>query len=146
MRVSCKAVIVRDQSVLLIECQDPEGEDYFILPGGGMEAGESVHEALRRECREEIGAEIIPGPLLCLRDYIPRKGVEPDKHEQQLELMFACSLKEGQKPANGASPDAAQTGICWIELEDLPLIRLYPESLVERLPFLLDGAGAVYFH
>lgn len=39
-------------------------EGYHKLPGGGVEAGEDITESLRRECREEIGCEILIGESL----------------------------------------------------------------------------------
>src|SRR5262245_56058956 len=50
IRVSAKAVIVRDDKLLVIAHRDADGE-YFLLPGGGQERFESLHDALRRECR-----------------------------------------------------------------------------------------------
>lgn len=54
-RVSVKAV-VRDNcgKVLLVK----EHNDYRVLPGGGIDHGESVQEALQRELTEEVGSDI----------------------------------------------------------------------------------------
>jgi hypothetical protein len=48
-RKSAKAVIVRDEKLLVIVKRGAEGE-YFVLPGGGQEHLESLPDALRREC------------------------------------------------------------------------------------------------
>ena len=42
---------------MAIKKEDKDGY-YFILPGGGQEHGENLHETLKRECIEEIGEEI----------------------------------------------------------------------------------------
>jgi 8-oxo-dGTP diphosphatase len=42
--------------LLLLRCELP-GKSFWVAPGGGLEAGESHHEALARELREEIGLE-----------------------------------------------------------------------------------------
>ena len=39
-------------------CSSDLRSDTWDLPGGGLEHGEGIAEALRRECREELGAEI----------------------------------------------------------------------------------------
>lgn len=53
-RVSVKGLIYEDGKLLFVR----ERSDTWDLPGGGLEHGESIAEALRRECREELGAEI----------------------------------------------------------------------------------------
>ena len=82
---------------------------YLILPGGGQEHGEALEEALRRECREEIGCEVVVGPIRFVRDYIGVRHefalMQPDVH--QLEIMFECRLGEGVEPVVGARPDTA---------------------------------------
>ncbi len=53
-RVSVKGLIYDDGKLLFVR----ERSDTWDLPGGGLEHGEGIAEALRRECREELGAEI----------------------------------------------------------------------------------------
>ena len=54
-RVSVKGLLYDNNGKLLFV---RERSDTWDLPGGGLEHGESIVEALRRECREELGAEI----------------------------------------------------------------------------------------
>ena len=54
-RVSVKGLIHDNNGKLLFV---RERSDTWDLPGGGLEHGEGIAEALRRECREELGAEI----------------------------------------------------------------------------------------
>jgi hydrolase, NUDIX family len=53
-RVSVKGLIYDDGKLLFVR----ERSNTWDLPGGGLEHGEGIAEALRRECREELGAEI----------------------------------------------------------------------------------------
>lgn len=56
-RLSGHAVITNDQQeVLLLKAN--YGNASWGLPGGALEPGETIHEALERECFEEIGCEI----------------------------------------------------------------------------------------
>ena len=69
IRNSAKAVIVKDEKLLAIKIQENSGT-YYILPGGGQEHGENLHQALIRECKEELGADIEIGDLIFVREYI----------------------------------------------------------------------------
>lgn len=62
IRNSAKAVIVKDGKLLTIKLHE-NGGTYYILPGGGQKHGENLHQALTRECREELGAEVEIGEL-----------------------------------------------------------------------------------
>jgi len=53
-RVVAKALITNDEGKILVV---KEGQDFWSLPGGGLEHGETAQECLRREIREEIGIE-----------------------------------------------------------------------------------------
>jgi 8-oxo-dGTP diphosphatase len=134
IRNAAKALIIENGRVLCIQKEDELGR-YSILPGGGQEKGETLHQALRRECREEISAEIEIGPLRFVREYISNNHEfaheEPDMH--QVEFMFACALAPGSVVGPGSMPDVGQLEIVWIPLEDLVRLRLYPLSLSRAL-------------
>lgn len=56
-RLSSHAVIVNDkQEVLLLKAN--YGNESWGLPGGALEPGETIHEALIRECKEELDCDI----------------------------------------------------------------------------------------
>jgi 8-oxo-dGTP diphosphatase len=51
-RISAKAIITNDDKVLLVHEKDT---DWWGFPGGGIDYGETIHEALVREVGEELG-------------------------------------------------------------------------------------------
>jgi ADP-ribose pyrophosphatase YjhB (NUDIX family) len=131
VRPSVKAIIVQDGKLLTLSARDATGREFFVLPGGGQEPLETVHEALNRECLEEIGVTVRVGALLYVRDYIAKNhefaAENPLLHA--LELMFECSLEPGAQPRMGSVPDDLQTGVAWLPLEELPQLPLYPKVL-----------------
>jgi len=110
VRVSAKAVIIEDGRILLTRHRDAEG-DWYLLPGGGQRHGETLHEALVRECREETGCTVEPGRLLLVRDYIGahHEFADEDADAHQVELMFACRRVAGAAPPSSTqAPSSAQ--------------------------------------
>jgi 8-oxo-dGTP diphosphatase len=118
VRLSVKAIITQHGRLLVLKNRDSVGE-WFMLPGGGQEHGETIPAALNRECLEEIGSEVIVGPLRFIRDYIAKHHEfdTSDGGAHQVELMFECKLTSA--PGPGTIPDAMQTGIEWLELSTL---------------------------
>jgi 8-oxo-dGTP diphosphatase len=56
-RVSVKGLVVRDGKILLLK-ESPKLSGQWELPGGGLDFGEDIHEALRREVQEETGIKV----------------------------------------------------------------------------------------
>lgn len=56
-RERVRAIIIKQGSILLIKRVFPD-RTYWVFPGGGVEEGETVTEALERECLEELGITI----------------------------------------------------------------------------------------
>jgi len=130
IRNSAKAIIIEDGKLLAIKLVDDEGF-WYCLPGGGQEPGEGLHDALRRECLEEVNAEIVIGDLRFVRDYIGKNHefAYYDSDVHALELMFICHLAEASVPQHGAMPDTRQVDIEWLDLDSLDSYRLYPLGL-----------------
>lgn len=137
IRTSAKAIIVQNERLLVNHNHDSRG-DWYCLPGGGQEAGETILEALIRECREEIDCLVEPSHLRFVREYIGRNHpfhaeLHADVH--QVEFMFECALATDATPQVGSVPDNGQIGVSWIPLDALHEIRLFP-GLLKRI-----GAG-----
>lgn len=87
LQVCCRAVtpvpevggvsglIVRDGKVLLIRRRNEPFADHWSLPGGGVEPGERLRDAVRREVLEETGLEVDVGRVAGYRE-----GFEPFHH------------------------------------------------------------------
>ncbi|OGK08053.1 MAG: hypothetical protein A2W80_07780 [Candidatus Riflebacteria bacterium GWC2_50_8] len=134
LRNSAKALIIRDGRVLCTRNCDLLG-DFFLLPGGGQNHGETLKDAVARECLEEIGAGVEVGHLYFVREYISANHelAEYDDSIHQIEFMFLCRLLEEPGANSSLSHDAMQTGIEWLPIAELEKYRFYPGALVEHL-------------
>jgi 8-oxo-dGTP diphosphatase len=144
-RNSAKAIIIQDGHLLAIRYIDPQGE-YYTLPGGGQEAGETLVQALKRECCEELGIEIEVGALRYIREYIGsnHEFAEHDSGVHQVEHMFICRLTDELAEEAGSIPDPGQLGFAWLPVERLTSTRLYPKYLRPLLKTGPDFSGPVY--
>lgn len=129
-RSAARALIVASGKLLAVHLKEGDS-DVFVLPGGGQRFGETMQEAVARECREELGCEIVIGELAYVREYI---GVRHDFSEAHggfhaVECVFHCTLAPGAKIDAAQAPDPGQVGAVWISLEQLPSLPLYPKFL-----------------
>ncbi len=131
IRVGANALIVRSGSLLSVEFTDDTGRHYN-LPGGGVEAHESVREGLKREVYEETCAEVNVGKLAFVVEYDPRRNGGWAGSVHKLSLIFVCSLESGSEPRLPARPDSNQSGVHWVPFETLATIGLLPQ-LGDRL-------------
>lgn len=145
IRNSAKAIIIQGGKLLCTKNRDQWG-DFYLLPGGGQEPGETLNEALKRECMEEISAEVEPGDILYIREYIGKNHqfAEWDFDMHQIEFMFACTLLNEEAVKNGAMPDSMQIGLEWLEISRLSEYRIYPATLAEVLDQDGKSRGPVY--
>jgi len=143
VRVAARALIIRDGAVLLQVCRIG-GLQIHLLPGGGQEPGETLAEAVVREVREETGLVVAAGPLLWVREFIPRRhGLTHLGDGHDLHCIFACTPVADTAAAladNAPLPDAAQTAVRWVPLVELDSLTLWPEAVHRRL-LALAGDG-----
>ena len=82
-RIAVSALIFSEGKILLALRRDI---DWWNLPGGGMEVGETVDEALQREVYEETRLEVKVAQLV---------GVYSKPQKQEVVLTFRCHILEG---------------------------------------------------
>jgi ADP-ribose pyrophosphatase YjhB (NUDIX family) len=138
VRLSVKAIIIREGRVLVLSCRDRDGV-WYALPGGGQVAGETLDQCLKRECLEELGCRVRMGPLRFVRDYISwhHEFAAHDPNSHQVELMFEAYLES--EPSSPSQPDTMQVGFTWLEIPSLPGCRLYPRVLERALSAQSNG-------
>lgn len=112
---------IQDDALLLVRRGRPPGAGLWSVPGGRVEGGETIAEALIREMEEETGLAVLVGPLV---DWVERIG--PGYHFVILD--FEVTVVSDQPPVAG--DDAAE--VAWIPLDqvtDLPLVEGLAEFL-----------------
>ncbi|QPC48331.1 NUDIX domain-containing protein [Mangrovibacillus cuniculi] len=135
IRNSAKAIILESNNILLTKNEDLEGY-FYLFPGGGQEHEETLTDAIKRECVEEIGQVITVLELLHVREYIGKnhERAEFDSGFHQVDFFFYCQLEEtfdsGAVPIN---PDSHQVGVEWISLEELENLRVYPKEICKHI-------------
>lgn len=126
IRIRVAGILVKDDRILLVRHEKRE-KSYWLLPGGGVELGESAGEALVREFQEEVGLSIEVGKLVLVQDSIP-----PDLHRQVLNLYFLVSAK---KLDLKVTPDAVLRDAAFYPLAEFPAMPVNPNVKSE----ILDG-------
>jgi ADP-ribose pyrophosphatase YjhB (NUDIX family) len=117
------ALIRRGDDLLLIR-HDKLGRSYWLLPGGGVEEGESMHEALLRELDEECSLRSVrlEGPIAIAESIAPA-GLRPRKHV--VHIIFHGDVS-GRSLETVASADGAVRGHRLVPLDELAQIDLRP--------------------
>jgi 8-oxo-dGTP diphosphatase len=123
-RIRVSAILRRDDRLLLCR-HEKGGKEYWLLPGGGVNSGESLVDALHRELLEEVGiADELPveGPVAIVDSIAPQRSFAA-KHV--VHIIFAGDLGERSLVAV-SSRDAAVRGHRLFSVADLDEIVLHP--------------------
>ncbi|MFF2288958.1 NUDIX domain-containing protein [Peribacillus butanolivorans] len=134
IRVRASALIIQDESILLVEFTDENGVHYN-LPGGGVDPGETIIEAVKREAREEASVEVEVGQVAFLYEYAPHMNENKYGKVHSLTTIFDCKLKDGEVPKLAEVPDLNQTDVKWVKLNELHKVVLYPNLRKEILNY-----------
>ena len=122
-RIRVSAVLRREGRTLLIRQEKP-GKEYWMLPGGGVDVGETLLQALKRELAEECGiTEDLPleGPIAVVESIAPQGA--PAKHV--VHIVFAGYLG-GRSLEAVTSKDAAIRGHRLFGGEELHELPVHP--------------------
>ncbi len=125
-RIRVAAVIIQDRRILLIRHQKTQGT-YWLLPGGGVDYGETLPQALTREVKEETGLDIKVGQLLFVSD-----AIEPNLKRHIVNIFFQATVHNGEVKL-GEEEVLREVKFC--DLSSLSNLTLFPNIKEELTGF-----------
>jgi 8-oxo-dGTP diphosphatase len=122
-RIRVSAILRWHGRILLCRHEKP-GKEYWLLPGGGVNSGETLVDALERELLEEVAVEDVPveGPVAIVDSIAPVRSFA-QKHV--VHIIFAGDLT-GRSLETVTSEDAAVRGHRLFAVSELDEIVLHP--------------------
>ncbi|BBG28170.1 NUDIX hydrolase [Sulfuracidifex tepidarius] len=133
--VAVGGLIMKDGKVLLVKRGKPPNAGTWAIPGGKVEYGETLQEALKREITEETGLLVEPGKVVALVQII-KEGFH------YVIFDFSCEIVGGNLEASSDAKDSR-----FFSLEEIRRLETTPSTIEmieryakkEKIPlFILD--------
>jgi 8-oxo-dGTP diphosphatase len=135
--LAVSAAIVRAGKILVVRRARPPAHGLFTLPGGVVEVGETLAEAVMREVREETGLTIEPVALAGFRETVVRDA--RDRVERHFVILcFAARWQAGEPVLNEELSEAF-----WLAPAELADLKTTPglADIVAAAFERLNGSG-----
>lgn len=128
-RITTRGIIFQNGKLLaqeLMPARNGQKRDYWCTPGGGLEAGESLHAGLEREMIEETGITPVIGKLLFIQQY-------EDDEKEFLEFFFHIT-----NPDDYETIDLSVTSHGEIEVENVDFIIPHKHNVLPAFLQTID--------
>ena len=113
------------------------GRLYYVIPGGGVEDGESIAEAAQREAEEELGVGVTLGPLRVAINHREEDGTFQQQWYYEAELDSDAITITGPELHN--HPRKGTYEAVWVALDDVLARDVLPRRVAE---VAVAGGGA----
>ncbi len=134
-----RAIVLKNKHIALIKRQR-DGREYYVIPGGGMEPGETPEQTAIRESREELGLAIAIDRLLAKVTFHGR--------EQYYYLARVTGghfgTGKGPEMTGKYPPERGTYTPVWMPLAEVARINLFPPSIRELVSRSLKEGWPVH--
>ena len=118
--VAVGAIVLHEGKVLLVKRAQEPAKGLWSIPGGVVELGETVREALKREVKEECGLEIEVGPVFEVVDSIVRD--EEGRLRFHYAIIDFLAQPKGGQLCVASDAEAAR----WFDMQELANLPMPP--------------------
>jgi len=123
IRIATRALILRDDRLLLVNAYPDGQSDLWCAPGGGAEPHAALPDNLAREVFEETGLRIAVGAPALVNEFHA-----PDRDFHQVDIYFRCRALSDM-PKVWTDPEGVVTERQFFTRTELDSIRYKPDSL-----------------
>ena len=138
LRIRVGSIILKKDKILLI-AHEKDREIYWLIPGGGVDFGESLEDALKRELREELNIEVKVGKPCMLFD-----SIEPNGSRHIVNIYFVSEYVGGDFKLWS---DSILHDYKYFSYKELSQVKMYPpinRELSEMFNKNLDDLDNIY--
>ena len=135
MRIRVGGIILDKDRMLLI-AHEKDGDIYWLLPGGGVDFGESLEDALKRELLEELNISVKIDKISLLSD-----SIHPSGQRHIVNVCFLCSYLSGEYKLG---EEDRLHGFNFFTAEELESLKIYPPINIELIDILKGKDSATY--
>ena len=128
--------IILDKDRMLLIAHEKDGDIYWLLPGGGVNFGESLEDALRRELLEELNISVKIDKISLLSD-----SIHPSGQRHIVNVSFLCSYLSGEYKLG---EEDRLHGFNFFTAEELESLKIYPPINTELIDILKGKDSATY--
>lgn len=118
------SILITDGNKILLMHRIKKGVEYYVLPGGGAEEGESVREAAIREAKEETGLDVV----IDKEQWIYIEEESDHVHHCLSVASFAGELMIGGPEKDRQSEDNIYE-LVWVNRDQLEELPIRPEGI-----------------
>ena len=136
MKIRPAILIIENEKILTMQ-YNYGGQDVYNLPGGNLEFGEYLTDALAREMVEELEIKVSVGALIMVGEV---HNIEQKK--QVFHFIFAGKIIEGMPILNPRETSAIS--IKWLNISELSSMNLYPNISEKLLQYLAGNLENKY--
>ncbi len=124
IRVAVRALILREDRLLLVNAYPDPANDLWCAPGGGAELHLSLPENLIREVHEETGLSVDVGPPVLVNEFH-----DPERPFHQVDIYFRCRILAGELDPDWRDPEGIVSRRAFFSRDEMGGIRFKPDSL-----------------
>ena len=120
-------VVISEEKILLVKLTYGPAKGMWLIPGGLVDKGETLQEAVIREIHEETGVQVQPSGIVGIRSMVRAEDQITD-----LYCIFVCDVINS--PENLAKDDLEVSEVKWIHLDELfedPEVTSYTKLIVK---------------